>query len=416
MLNNYICAVDIGSSKISAVCAVLKNKKIVSLFMASTPSRGVKKGIVVDSVELTNCLSGILKSLKSKSGVNIRAIFCAVSGSDITTKHSRAIIPLAERGNKVVTLTDIHKVNEQARILASSLDEESIHQIPFSYSLDSKEEILNPLGLYGHRMETDLYLVCAKTSTVDSLTRAVNQAGYEIKKIYFSGIATASAVFGRQQEGFSLLCDIGSDITEILLFQDGLLRNIEVMPLGAEEISLAIARELGIPLDLAENVKKSHSFVSDPGSVEEDKEILIKKDNIYRPVKQKLLLEIVNPQVESLCRLIKERVGKNISIDHIKNFVVGGRAVLLDGFLEKFEHVLGIPVQLGRVIDPEIANLIKKDEVSTTHAELAYLTALGVVIQESRIDKLYLAPVVNPPSNFFLKTLAKAKEVYQEYF
>ncbi len=415
-MNSYICAVDIGSSKISAVCAVLKNKKIVSLFMASTPSRGVKKGIVVDSVELTNCLSGILKSLKSKSGVNIRAIFCAVSGSDITTKHSRAIIPLAERGNKVVTLTDIHKVNEQARILASSLDEESIHQIPFSYSLDSKEEILNPLGLYGHRMETDLYLVCAKTSTVDSLTRAVNQAGYEIKKIYFSGIATASAVFGRQQEGFSLLCDIGSDITEILLFQDGLLRNIEVMPLGAEEISLAIARELGIPLDLAENVKKSHSFVSDPGSVEEDKEILIKKDNIYRPVKQKLLLEIVNPQVESLCRLIKERVGKNISIDHIKNFVVGGRAVLLDGFLEKFEHVLGIPVQLGRVIDPEIANLIKKDEVSTTHAELAYLTALGVVIQESRIDKLYLAPVVNPPSNFFLKTLAKAKEVYQEYF
>ncbi len=416
MLNNYICAIDIGSSKISAAGAVLKNKKIFSLFTESLPSKGVKNGMVVDSVELTNCLSGILKSLKVKSGINIRAVFCAISGSDITTKHSRAIIPLAERGNKVVTLSDIQKVNEQARILASSLDEESIHQIPFSYSLDSKEEILNPLGLYGHRMETDLYLVCAKTSMVDSLTRAVNQAGYEIKKIYFSGIATASAVFDRQPEGYSLLCDIGSDITEILLFKDGLLRNIEVMSLGAQEISLAIAKALEIPLDLAESVKKSHSFVSEPGTIEEDKEILIKKDNIYKPVKQKLLLEIVNPQVESICRVIKERIEKHTPVSHIKNFVVSGRAVLLDGFLEKFENILGIPIQLGRIVDQQIAGLIKKGEVSSTHAGLAYLTALGVIIQESKIDKLYLAPSAHPPRNLLLKTLAKAKEVYQEYF
>lgn len=416
MLNNYICAIDIGSSKISAVCAVLKNKKIVALFTESAPSKGIKKGVVVDSVELTNCLSGILKSLKIKSGIGIRAVFCAISGADITTKHSRAIIPLAERGNKVVTLADIQKVNEQARILASSLDEESIHQIPFSYSLDSKEEILNPLGLYGHCMETDLYLVCAKTSVIDSLTRAVNQAGYEIKKVYFSGIATAAAVFDRQQEGFAALCDIGGDITEIILFKDGLLRNIEVMPRGAEEISLAIAKTLEIPLDLAESVKKSYSFVSEPGAIEEDQEILIKKDNIYKPVKQKLLLEIVNPQVEAICRLIKERIEKHVPVSHIKNFLVSGRAILLDGFLEKFENVLGIPVQLGRIADPQIAGLIKNDEVSTTHSGLAYLTALGVVIQESKIDKLYLAPSAHPPRNFFLKTLAKAKEVYQEYF
>jgi len=416
MLNNYICAIDIGSSKISACCAVLKNRKVVSLSTESAVSKGVKRGIVVDSVELTNCLSKVLKSLKTKSGVNIRAVFCAISGADITTKHSRAIIPLAERGNKVVTLADIQKVNEQARILASSLDEESIHQIPFSYSLDSKEEILNPLGLYGHRMETDLYLVCVKTSAIDSLTRAVNQAGYEIKKVYFSGIATAAAVFQQQPEGLGLLCDIGSDITEIILFKDGLLRNIEVMSLGAQEISSAIAKALEIPLDLAESVKKSHSFVADPAAIEEDKEILIKKDNIYKPVKQKLLLEIVNPQVESICRLIKESIEKHVPVSHIKNFVVSGRAVLLDGFLEKFENILGIPVQLGRITDPGLAGLIKNDEISTTHSGLAYLTALGVVIQESRIDKLYLAPSAQPPRNFFLKTLAKAKEVYQEYF
>ena len=123
------------------------------------------------------------------------------SFQNILTKHSHAIIPLAERGNKVITSTDIASANEQARILGSSLEEEIIHVIPSSYSIDSKNNVINPVGLYSHRLEADLFLICAKLSSLQSLSRAVSQAGYEIKNLSFSGLATSRAVFSKEEEG-----------------------------------------------------------------------------------------------------------------------------------------------------------------------------------------------------------------------
>jgi len=176
MLSSYICAVDIGSSKIAAVVAETKGKHFSNIYFESIPSKGVKRGVIVDSIELMGCVGKALKNLKAKSGINIKYVYANISGQDITTKHSRAIIPLAERGNKVITLYDIRRVNEQARILGSSLEEEIIHQIPFGYSIDSAENVVNPLGLYSHRLESDLYLICAKLSSIQSLGRVINQA------------------------------------------------------------------------------------------------------------------------------------------------------------------------------------------------------------------------------------------------
>ena len=227
MLNNYICALDIGSSKISACVVKIQKRRISDLYLESAASKGVKDGVITDSISLISSIEKLIKSLKAKSGVNIKFLQANISGEDILTKHSRAIIPLAERGNKVITVSDMQRVNEQARVLGSSLDEEIIHIIPSSYSIDSKSNISNPLGLYSHKLEVDLFLICGKLSSVETLSRVVNQAGYEIRGLSFSGLATSRAVFDKaSKEGLSVFCDIGSDITEILIFRDGLLKDI----------------------------------------------------------------------------------------------------------------------------------------------------------------------------------------------
>ncbi len=206
MLTNYICALDISCGKISAAVAEIKKKHIANIFFETlSPNKGIKEGAIVDSMELTASIGHILKNLKAKSGINIKSICTDISGMDIAARHSRAIIPLAERGNKVITMSDIQQVNEQARILGSSLDEEIIHRIIHNYAIDSNNNILNPLGLYSHRLEVDLYLICAKLSFVQALNRAVNQAGYEIKDLFFSGLATSKAVFSQGvKEGLNL--------------------------------------------------------------------------------------------------------------------------------------------------------------------------------------------------------------------
>lgn len=418
MLNdNYICALDISSSKIAAVVAQLKGRRINSLFFDTALSKGIKQGIVLNSVDLISALSSFLKSLKAKSGINIKYVYANISGQDIITKHSRAIIPLAERGNKVITQSDIERVNEQARILGSSLEEEIMHSLPFGYTIDSKEGIANPLGQYSHRLESDLYLVCAKLPSVETFTRVVHQAGYEIKNLFFSGIATSAALFNKDsQKGVNVICDVGSDITDILIFKDGILRNIEVLPLGGNDLTLQLEDALKIPLELAEDLKKSYASIGDYSQIEEDKEILIKRDNLYKPIKQKIISEIVTSKSKIICQGIKERLENIVSLDEVDNFMAVGRSVLMEGFLEALENTLGIPVKLGRISRPEVFSLLGKYDAVSGQKYLTYLTSLGIVCQAMDEEKPWPLSFAHPAGNPILKAINKVREVYQEYF
>ncbi len=417
MLENYICALDIGSSKIAAVIAQIKKGRVSNLFFETVPAKGINKGVIVDSVDLVDAITGLMKKLKNSSGISVRALHTNISGKHIATKHSKSVIPLAERGNKVITASDVYKANEQARILGSSMDEEIIHAIPFKYSIDSDTDIINPLGLYSHKLEVDLYLVCANLASVQTVTHVINQAGFDVKSIFFSGLASFAIVFGDEGKGSRVLCDIGSDVTQILFFTDGYLKNIRILTVGGDSLTAGLADTLNIPRDLAEDIKISYGIIGDMSRVPEDKEVLIKKDNVYKPVKQRQVCEIISAKAKELAHAIKNAVEKEMPLVQIDHFATTGRTIFQDGLLEMLESVLGIRVVCGRITDPEIIPFVNKNDVLSGQKYLTYLTSLGII---SRILK-ELQPAkdqssVKVPDHPILRLLHKAKEVYQEYF
>jgi len=418
MLNNYICALDIGSSKIAGAVAEIRRNRINNIFFECVPSKGIKHGVIVDSIELVGSVTKLMKNLRAKSGINIKFLHTNISGQDILTKHSHAIVPLAERGNKVITVSDMQKVNEQARILGSSLEEEIIHLIPLSYTIDSKSCIVNPLGLYSHRLEVDLYLVLAKLSSVQGLSRAINQSGYEIKNLFFSGLATSKTVFnkGTLREGLNLFCDIGSDTTELLVFRNGALCDIEILPIGGDDLTGKLCDALKIPFALAEDIKRSHGIIGNPERIGEDKEILIKKSNLYKPIKQRLVSEIITQSAESICSRIKDAVQQKVSSYEINNFVTVGRTVLLEGFIETLENALSVPVKLGRITNPDIPASIKEAADLSGQKYLTYLTCLGMVCEALQDKTGEFEATRQPAKNLILKAVNRFREVYQEYF
>ena len=417
LYNNYICAVDIGSNKIASCLARLKRDRIEDILFETAPSAGVKEGVIVDATELTGCFTKIIKSLKNKSGLKIKYIHTNFSGRDISTKHSHAIIPLAERGNKVITSTDISNANEQARILGSNLEDEIIHVIPSSYSIDAKSNVINPVGLYSHRLEVDLYLVCARLSSLQSLSRAVNQSGYEIRGLSFSGLATSKAVLGKEQKkGLCVFCDVGSDITELLIFKDGLLQDIQVLPLGGMSLTRQLCEGLKINYELAEDIKRSYGVIGDADTVAEDKEILVKKDEFYKPIKQREVVRIVSNSSRLICTQIKEVVERKTALHEIDHFIMAGKTLLTDGFIEMMESVTGIPVKIGRISHPQIAALVKEKSDLSSQKYLTYLTCLGMICEDLENKDMGALPIVKPASNFAKKVLNRFREVYQEYF
>jgi cell division protein FtsA len=417
MARNYICGLDIGTSKIASCLVETRKGKVVDVFFEAQDSQGVRNGSVVDSIALVECIGKVLKSLKDRSGINIKTVNANISGQDITTKHSRAAIPLSEKGNKIISMVDTENVIRQAFILGSVIDEEVIHQIPYSYSVDNKSDIANPLGLYGHKLEVDLYLVVAKLASVQTISYAINQAGYDVKEIFLSALATSEVVFDHDfKKGNNVLCDIGSDITELAFFQDGVLRNIGILPQGGADLTRALQEGLNLPFDLAKEVKISAGTVDEPASLDENSQILIKKDNEYLPIKKKQVADILNARTKTMCSYLKQAVEKNIALNEIKHFVLTGRTILQEGFLEMLEANTGIPVEFARIRDPQIGPFVNKNPALSGRKYLAYSTALGLACKELYGYEPKTLTIQKSSHNPLLKAVNKLKEVYQEYF
>ncbi len=262
-----------------------------------------------------------------------------------------------------------------------------------------------------------MYLICSKLSSVQSLTRTINQSGYEIKDLFLSGMATSRAVFGPGlKDGLNLLCDLGSDTTELLIFREGLLKDIEVLPFGGNDLTRKLSESLKIPLDLAEDIKRSYGFIGNPQDIGEDKEILVKKSEFYKPIKQRLVSEVVTAAANEVCLKIKEALKEKVELYEVNNFVIVGRTILLGGFIETLEKTLNLPVKLGRINNLEIISLIKENSGLSGEKYLNYLTCLGMICETLEQKPLCTLPLYQPAKNIVLKALNRAKEVYQEYF
>ncbi|HOW42551.1 MAG TPA: cell division protein FtsA [Candidatus Omnitrophota bacterium] len=414
---NYICALDIGSSKIAAAVAQLKGKHITQIYFECAPSKGIKQGVIVDSVDLVDAVGKVMKNLKARSGIPIRSLHTNISGKHVITKRSRAIIPLTERGNKVVTYSDIQKVHDQALILGSHIDEELVHFFPLSYITDSGGDVFNPLGLYSHRLEVDLFMISGKLSSIQTVTHVVHQAGYDIRSIFLPGLTTSEIVFASEHgKGWSILCDIGSDVTEIVLCKAGMLKDIRILPLGGDDLTAALSQSLQVPWELAEDLKISYGAIGDPARIPEEKEVLIKKESVYKPVKQRAVCEIITARAQEMCRQLKQALDKDVSWLEVDNFVVAGRTVFQEGFLEMLEATVGVPVRAARISNAEVIPFVNTNDVLSGQKYLTYLTALGLICKQMGEFQPHTSAVPNLPRHPVAKFFHKAKEIYQEYF
>jgi cell division protein FtsA len=372
----------------------------------------------LDAVDLSDSLSKLLNKLKAKSGINIKSVYINIYGQDITTKHSHATIALAERGNKIVTPRDMQRLVEEARILGSGLEEEIIEQMPVGYRIDDQDNIINPLGLYGHALGVDLYLICAKSSYIQTVSRLMRNIGYDVRRLFLSGMAISKIIFRPEQlkKGCKIFVDIGSDLTQIYLFKENMLRNIGILYSGGDELTYELARTIKAPFELAEDIKKSYASIGEYEGPE-DKQVMIKKDADYNPVSQRLICEVVTAKAAVLIESIKNSVAGMVSqSESIESFMVGGRTVLLDGFLEMMETALGLPVKMIRFFNREYFAPAQCESVESAPRFLNFAATLGLIHQafESARNRRLLRPLshLNPVR----RAITRAREIYQEYF
>jgi len=412
MLKNIIkekvyCGLDMGSQEIKA--ALIKAvdpsvSNLVGVYEAKTS--GFQKSSVSDLGELTDCIHKAVSGLAKKTGIKVKDLNVGVGGDLVRSRSNSAVIPLVDHGSKVIGNHDVRKINNQARLLGVKVEEEILHYFSQNYKVDEVNTALNPIGLYGRKLEVNSSLIVADVTRLRNITKAVNRAGYEISNLFFSGFSSSavSLTDTDKTEGVVLI-DVGAMGTDILIFKNGVMEFLDRISMGGRHVTHCIAKELNLPFNLSEDIKKSYA-IAVLGESRNEEEILVRRDSAYIPIKRQDIYNSVKDEIDKFVGAIKHSLNKSKIIEDINNgIVMVGGGSLLSGLLERIEAETNLPVKLGK---------IKVGKRSLTNAA-KFSSAMGLaqlgLMQATRRKFPFRAD-----SSWTKYMTNRIKEFYQEYF
>jgi cell division protein FtsA len=364
--DKVICAVDIGSSKIATLIAsVGEDEKISLIGVAATPSRGVKKGQVVDIEEAVNAITESVEAAERMAGYSISSTFVTLGGPQIESINQHAVVAVAQPEGEIKE-SDILRVNEAAKAIPLSSAREILHVIPRTFTVDGQEGIRDPIGMTGVRLETETHIITGSSTSMRNLIKCVSQVGIEVDELVFGGIASSLAVLtDTEKELGVILVDIGGETTDVVIFVDGSVAYSAVIPIGARHITSDLAVGLRVSLESAETIKLSLGKMLKKPAVVEDKQegASKKKEEDYLDIKSLGIQEevqkisrkavvdgIIRPRLQEIFKFVGKEIKKSgYGTSTPSGLVICGGGALTVGVLEQAKYVLGFPARVGTI-------------------------------------------------------------------
>lgn len=395
MSESLICGIDIGSTKIATLVGIQSSEsdEIRIIGFNSSPSRGVKKGLIVDIDQVTAALEASIEKAERMAGHQIKEAFVTVGGPHISSQNSHGIVAVANPQFEVVE-EDVHRVIDAARAISLSNTRRIIEVTPREYSVDGQGGINNPIGMSGVRLEVETHIITASTTNLKNIDKVLNDLGIQNLGHIFAGVASAEAVLTDTEKDLGVaLVDIGGGKIDISIFVEGALSHSVSIPIGARHISNDIAVGLRISLDSAEKIKLYLS--NNRKKIEEDMKSKDKKllDGAKLHIPEKLpdatpkevIDGIIGPRIEEMYTYIKEEI-KNSGYEKAipSGLVITGGGALTTGMVELGKRIVRLPIRVG--VPEKASGLV--DEIK----DPMYAAILGILYYGNKMltnDKDY---------------------------
>lgn len=261
---SHFCGLDIGSSTVRCVVGVIDENKqdsngISIVGHGSAPNTGMRKGNVVHIDDVVESVVQAITEAERISGIHISSATVNVNGNHVVGMNSRGVIAISA-ANRGINEEDRLRVEEAATIVKLPPNREIIQVFAKNYRLDGQDNIKDPIGMQGVRLEVDTHIVTASTPNLRNLSLALEKAHVHPSHLTVSSLAAAEAVLSRdQKEAGTVLIDIGAGTTNLVVLEDGEVQHIAVIPMGGTHITNDLAIGLRTDLDVAEQVKVQHA-------------------------------------------------------------------------------------------------------------------------------------------------------------
>ncbi len=347
--SNLFVGLDIGTTKVVAlVGAVGLGGQIDVIGIGSHPSRGLKRGIVVNIDATVQSIKRAIEDAELMAGCEIHSVYTGIAGSHIRSLNSHGIVAIRDRE---VTQADIERVIDAAKAVAIPADQKILHILPQEFIIDSQEGVREPIGMSGVRLEAKVHIVTGSVSAVQNIVKCIERCGLHVSDIILQQLASSTSVLTDDEKELGVcLVDIGGGTTDIAVFNDGAICHSAVIPIAGDQVTNDIAVALRTSTKSAEELKIKYACAIDR-SVDGDASITVPSSSDQRAAREiprKLLINVVGARYEELFALVQAELKRSKFADSIgAGIVLTGGASKVGGVIELAEQVFELPVRVG---------------------------------------------------------------------
>ncbi len=345
---NLIVGLDVGTTKICAVVGEVKDSGVDIIGLGTTPSKGLRKGVVVNIESTVESIRKAVEEAEIMSGVDIKAVCVGIAGGHINSFPSHGVIAVKE---KEIGQRDIERVIDAAKAVAIPVDREVLHVIPIDFVVDGQDGVNDPRGMNGVRLEVKVHIVTGAVTSVQNLIKSCQRAGLDVLDIVLEPLASAEAILSQEEKDIGAgIVDIGGGTTDIALFHEGSICHTLVLTIGGNNFTNDIAIGLRTPASEAERIKINNGCtLLSLINADEEIEVTYAGGKPSRKVSRQHLIEIIQPRAEELFSIANEEIRKSgYHSIMASGIVLTGGTVLMQGMGTLAENIFELPVRIGK--------------------------------------------------------------------
>lgn len=348
-----LAAIDVGTTKTCSIIANISDgRNLRILGVGIEPSKGLNKGVVVNLEETKNSIRESVRKAQRSCGLRMDSAFVGITGRHINSINNKGMVAIA-KGDKRVSNDDLRRVISSASTVNVPNDRRILHTLTRHYTLDGQPGVKNPIGMHGLRLDVESHVVTASAAPVQNLVKCVRGAGIEVEDLVLEALASAEAVLSPDEmDAGVLMLDIGGGTTDIAVFKDGSIWHSAVLPVGGTQITRDISIGLGIPYDIAEELKKKYGnlLLSSVNQKAEIKDICLGGDG--HSIMQQDLCEIIRARVEEMLRMALLELPRSEYLSLLPaGVVLTGGVSNLPGIDVLTQEVFRLPARTGQPKD-----------------------------------------------------------------
>lgn len=346
--DSMIVALDIGTSKVVCLVAeVMPDGHIEVVGIGSHPSRGLKRGVVINIESTVGSIQRAVEEAELMAGCKIHSVTVGIAGSHISSLNSHGIVAVRDRE---VMDHDLERVIDAASAVAIPADQKILHILPQEYLIDNQEGIKEPLGMSGVRLEAKVHLVTGAINAIQNIEKCVRRCGLEVDGVVLEQLASSYAVLTEDEKDLGVcMVDIGGGTTDIAIFTGGSIRHTGVIPIAGDQVTNDIAMALRTPTQHAEQLKIKYACaLAQLANVDETIKVPSVGDRPPRDLSRQALAEVVEPRYDELLSMVQAELRRSGFEDLVAaGIVLTGGTAKMEGVVELAEEIFHMPVRLA---------------------------------------------------------------------